>query len=74
MITKKVTRQLSCNPLGLPPDLPCNHCIPSVTKSLIKGIAPTRINKRSQTWLPKMGTPAGDRESASTYKSDQLSR
>ena len=50
---KKVTRQSSCGPLGLSPDLACNHCIPSVNKSFMKGIVPTQIKKCSQPWLPK---------------------
>ena len=53
MITKKVNEQSACGPLSLPPALACNHYIPSVNKSLMKGIAPKRIKKYSQPWLPK---------------------
>ena len=53
MIRRNVTRQSSCGMLGLPPDLACYHCVPSIRKSLIKNTPPKRIRRCSQPWLPK---------------------
>ena len=39
--------------LGLPPELACHLCMPSIRKSLIKNTPPKRIKKCSQPWLPK---------------------
>ena len=47
---RKVTRQSSCGLLGLPSDLACYHCAPSIYKATLKGVQPKRIKKYSQPW------------------------
>ena len=53
MIRRNVTRQSSCGILGLPLELACHFCQPSIRKGLIKKTKPKRIKKCSQPWLPK---------------------
>ena len=50
---RKVTRQSSCGLLGLPSDLACSHCAPSIYKATLKGVQPKRIKKCSQPWHSK---------------------
>ena len=51
----KVTRQSSCGSLGLPPDLSCQYCQPSIIKALQTGTVPRKIKKCRRPWLPKWG-------------------
>ena len=50
MSSTRVTRNSSCGTLNLPPDIACDHCIPSIIKALQKGAIPKRIKKCSQPW------------------------
>ena len=46
----KVTRQSSYGSLGLPSDLSCQYCMPSVTKALQSSAVPRKI-KNSRGYL-----------------------
>ena len=53
MSSTRVTRNSSCGTLNLPPDIACDHCIPSIIKALLKGAIPKRIKKCNQPWATK---------------------
>ena len=52
---KKLTRNATCGSLGLPQDLACEWCKPSISRALKKGIEPKRIKKCVQPWALKWG-------------------
>ena len=47
---RKVTQRSSYGLLGLPSDLACSHCAPSIYKATLKGVQPKRIKRCSQPW------------------------
>jgi len=50
---RRVTRNASCGSLGLPPNLACQWCEPSISKALQKGLLPKVIKKCVQPWASK---------------------
>ena len=50
-MSKNVTRSSTCGSLGLPPDLCCFKCEPSITRALQKGIKAKNMKKCIQPWL-----------------------
>ena len=50
---RRVTRNASCGSLGLPPNLACQWCEPSISRALQKGLLPKVIKKCVQPWASK---------------------
>ena len=54
-MNKQVNQYSTCGSLGLPPDLACIWCVPSISRPLQKGIAPRKIKKCIRPWISKRG-------------------
>ena len=50
MARRALTRTSSCGPAGLPVNLACEYCVPSIQRSKIEGIPPKKIKKCLQPW------------------------
>ena len=45
-----VTRFSSCGTLGLPHEMTCTICKPSISKANLKGVPPKKLKKCYQPW------------------------
>jgi len=52
----RITRLSSCGTLGLPPDLVCIRCKPSIERANLRGAKPKRIAKCAQPWDSKFAS------------------